>query len=181
MPKKKIFSGKERFLKNPDAWKIWLRYYGSLAVILLLLVFLNYQLTHNEISLTEEAEEESIESAEADNKADQDYSNKTAKEVLDSMYEKGIFQKPGETKTFEIFAGSYFFRPNEIKANLNDIIVLKVKAMDADHSIRIPSYSIYKTLPKGEEVTIEFTATKAGEFRIECPESQMMRGKLIIE
>ncbi len=91
-----------------------------------------------------------------------------------------------EVKTFEIKADKYDFTPDTITVNKGDKVIIKAIAIDKDHGIGIKAFNINKPLPKGEWVTIEFTADKEGEFTIRCTKfcgwkHFWMKGKLIVK
>lgn len=89
-------------------------------------------------------------------------------------------------KVFEVKAKKYIFEPNTIRVNYGDKVTLKIIATDRDHGIGIKAFNIKSLLPKGEPVTVEFTADKKGEFPIVCTKicgwkHSWMKGKLIVE
>ena len=92
----------------------------------------------------------------------------------------------GEVKTFEVKADAYKFIPDTITVNQGDKVIIKAIAIDKHHGIGIKAFNINKDLPKGEWVTIEFTADKEGEFTIHCSKfcgwkHFWMKGKLIVQ
>ncbi len=46
--------------------------------------------------------------------------------------------------------------------------------------VLFPDFNQSANLPEGEEVTVEFTLEKAGEYGFQC-KMGMLRGKLIVE
>jgi cytochrome c oxidase subunit 2 len=101
--------------------------------------------------------------------------------VLSSSVSKGE-----EVKTFEVTADKYKFIPGTITVNQGDKVIIKAIAIDKKHGIGIKAFGIKKLLPKGEWVTVEFTADKKGEFPIRCTKfcgwkHFWMKGKLIVE
>lgn len=91
-----------------------------------------------------------------------------------------------EVKTFEVKAEDYKFIPDTITVNQGDRVIIKATAIDKDHGIGIKEFNINEPLPKGEWVTIEFTADKKGEFTIHCTKfcgwkHFWMSGKLIVK
>ena len=92
----------------------------------------------------------------------------------------------GDVKTFEVKADDYKFIPDTITVNQGDKVIIKAIAIDKHHGIGIKAFNINKDLPKGEWVTIEFTADKEGEFTIHCSKfcgwkHFWMKGKLIVQ
>jgi nitrous oxide reductase len=64
--------------------------------------------------------------------------------------------------------------------------VLVITALDRAHGFKIDDFQIDRKLPKGEAVTIDFTADRSGTFPIQCSEfcglgHKKMKGELIIE
>ena len=89
--------------------------------------------------------------------------------VLSSFVSSGnLFAAETVTKTIQITAESYTFTPAAINVNQRDRVILKVTATDKDHGFGIKAYNINEILPKGKTVTIEFVASKKGEFTIKC-------------
>ena len=72
---------------------------------------------------------------------------------------------PNEIK---VTAKKYEFNPSTIKVKQGDHVRLVVTALDHDHGFKLEAFNIEQLLKKGEAVTIEFTADKAGTFPIEC-------------
>jgi cytochrome c oxidase subunit 2 len=96
------------------------------------------------------------------------------------------FSKAEEVKRFEVKADKYKFKPDPITVNKGDKVIIRAIAIDKAHGIGIKVFNIKKDLPKGEWVTIEFTADKKGEFPIRCTKfcgwkHFWMKGKLIVK
>jgi len=94
--------------------------------------------------------------------------------------------KAEEVKTFEVKAENYQFSPDRITVNKGDKVIIKAIAIDKDHGLGIKAFNVNKPLPKGELVTIEFTADKEGAFTIRCTKfcgwkHFWMKGKLIVK
>ena len=90
---------------------------------------------------------------------------------------------PNEIK---ITAKKYEFNPSAIKVKQGDHVRLVVTALDHDHGFKLEAFSIDQLLKKGEAVTIEFTADKAGTFPFECSHfcglgHKRMKGELVVE
>ena len=94
--------------------------------------------------------------------------------------------KAEEVKTFEVKADDYKFIPDTITVNQGDRVVIKALAVDKDHGFYIKQYKIDQLMPKGQWVSIEFVADRAGEFTIRCSKfcgwkHFWMTGKLIVK
>ena len=94
--------------------------------------------------------------------------------------------KAEEVKTFEVKADDYKFIPETITVNKGDKVIIKALSVDKDHGFYIKQYKIKQLMPKGQWVTIEFTADKKGEFTIRCSKfcgwkHFWMTGKLIVK
>ena len=90
---------------------------------------------------------------------------------------------PGEIK---MTAKKYEFNPNIIRVKKGDHVRLVITALDRAHGFKIDDFQIDRKLPKGEAVTIDFTADRSGTFPIQCSEfcglgHKKMKGELIIE
>src|SRR5579863_8442564 len=85
-----------------------------------------------------------------------------------------------------VTARKYEFSPNVIKLKKEDHIRLIITTLDRDHGFKLEAFHIDQKLPKGEAVTVEFTADQAGAFPFECSHfcglgHKNMRGQLIVE
>jgi len=97
-------------------------------------------------------------------------------------------QKPlvGDSSEIRVTARKYEFSPNVINAKRGDHIRLIITALDRSHGFKLEAFHIDQNLPKGEPVTVEFTADQAGTFSFECSHfcglgHQKMRGRLTVE
>ncbi len=61
-----------------------------------------------------------------------------------------------------------WFSLKEISVNKGDIVRIKVTNIKGNHDFVIDEYGIREITPLNEEVVIEFTADKAGEFTYYC-------------
>lgn len=90
------------------------------------------------------------------------------------------------TKTFEISASKFEFKPNRIEVNEGDTVVLKLRSTDVEHGLTIKALKVKVKVPKGgDEVSVEFVALKAGEFPFSCSEycgngHSRMKGRLVV-
>jgi len=60
------------------------------------------------------------------------------------------------------------FSVKEITVNKGDKVKLKVTVTSGSHNFKLDEFGIYEQTPLNEEVVIEFTADKAGEFVYYC-------------
>src|SRR6266853_1287336 len=68
----------------------------------------------------------------------------------------------------KVTARKYEFSPDVIKVKRGDHIKLVITALDRDHGFKLDTFHINQKLPKGEAVTVEFTADQAGTFPFGC-------------
>ena len=83
-------------------------------------------------------------------------------------------------------AKKYEFNPSRVKVKLGDHVRVVITATDRDHGFKLEAFHIDQELKKGEAVTVEFTADKAGTFPFECSRCcglghKRMKGELVIE
>lgn len=91
-----------------------------------------------------------------------------------------------EPRVIEIVAKKFAFEPSRIEVTEGETVRLVVRSADGMHGISIKKFKVSEEVPRGSEpVTIEFTASAAGEFEIACSEfcgkgHEDMRGKLVV-
>jgi cytochrome c oxidase subunit 2 len=83
-------------------------------------------------------------------------------------------------------AKKYEFTPGTIRVKKGERVRLLITALDRAHGFKIEAFKLEQKLPKGEEVTIEFTADQSGTFPFQCSEvcglgHKKMKGELIVE
>ena len=97
-------------------------------------------------------------------------------------------QEP-EAKVFEVVAKRFEFEPSTIEVTEGDRVRLLVRSADGPHGVEIKQLKVKKAVPRAKPgdspVTIEFTASSAGEFPILCSEycgkgHEDMKGTLIV-
>jgi len=71
-------------------------------------------------------------------------------------------------QTIEITAAANTFTPNQLSAELNQIVTIIITASDKDYDFTIPVFGISKTFPKGTRSFVEFQATSEGVFYFSC-------------
>ncbi|SRR5579871_5298841 len=92
---------------------------------------------------------------------------------------------PGAVE-IQMTAKKYEFSPSTIRVKQGDHVKLTITSLDRDHGIQIEAFQIKEKLPKGQAVTVEFTADKAGTFPFKCSVfcgmgHGKMKGELIVE
>jgi cytochrome c oxidase subunit II len=90
------------------------------------------------------------------------------------------------TSEFELTAAKYDFTPNVIKVKQGDHVKLVITARDREHGFKLGAFHVDRRLPKGEAVTVEFTADQTGTFPFQCSVfcglgHKKMTGQLIVE
>jgi cytochrome c oxidase subunit 2 len=84
----------------------------------------------------------------------------------------------------------YWVRPgrdqNDIRVKKGDHVRLVITALDRAHGFKIEALKIDQRLPKGEAVTVDFTADRSGTFPFQCSDvcglaHKKMKGELIVE
>jgi cytochrome c oxidase subunit II len=100
----------------------------------------------------------------------------------------GASPSPAEppVKTFEVAASRYKFDPGDLEVDEGDRVVLKMRSLDVAHGLAVKEFKASAAIPKGGEVvTLEFVASKAGTYAIECSEycgrgHKGMKGQLVV-
>lgn len=92
----------------------------------------------------------------------------------------------GEVKTIKVEAGSFYYKPVEIRVKVGDKVKIEMTAVDMMHNFNIDELDVKVPLAKsGETTTAEFTASKAGTFEYYCSVGQHRQrgqvGKLVVE
>ena len=92
---------------------------------------------------------------------------------------------PGAVE-IQMTAKNFEFSPSTVRVKQGDHVKLIITSLDRKHGIQIEAYNIKEKLPKGEPVTVEFTADKAGTFPFKCSVfcgmgHGKMKGELIVE
>jgi cytochrome c oxidase subunit 2 len=89
-------------------------------------------------------------------------------------------------KEFTLTAKNWSFDPPVITVKQGDKVKLNVKSIDVSHGFALPDYGFDQKLEPGQEIVIEFIASKKGEFTffcsVMCGEGHKdMKGKLVVE
>jgi cytochrome c oxidase subunit 2 len=65
---------------------------------------------------------------------------------------------------FTVKAQKFEFSPSVITVKRGDHVRLTLVALDAEHGFKLDAFHIDRKVPKGQAVTVEFTADQAGDF-----------------
>src|ERR1700730_2086747 len=68
----------------------------------------------------------------------------------------------------KITAEKFQFSPSVIKVKRGDHVRLTVTALDSEHGFKLDGFHIERKVPKGQAVTMDFTADQAGDFSFQC-------------
>lgn len=73
------------------------------------------------------------------------------------------------SNTIDIEAGSFYYKPSTLTLKKGEKVTLKFKAVDMMHDFNIDELGLKIPVTKsGNEVTVEFTPEKVGEFEYYC-------------
>lgn len=89
-------------------------------------------------------------------------------------------------KMVEIEAGSFYFKPNELRVKKGEKVNLTLRSVDMMHNFVVDELSINVPVTKsGDTSTVEFTANEVGKFVFYCSvgnhRAQGQTGTLIVE
>ncbi len=89
-------------------------------------------------------------------------------------------------REIKVTARQWEFTPNPIVVNQGERVRLRITSTDVPHGFALPDFGINEVLNPGQEVTVEFTADKAGQFGFFCSVQcgighSGMRGSLIVK
>jgi cytochrome c oxidase subunit 2 len=98
----------------------------------------------------------------------------------------GHAQNAASGPEVQMTARKYDFKPDTLTVKKGDHVKLVITAVDRDHGFKIDAFHINQKLPKGQPVTVEFTADQAGTFPFQCSQfcglgHKKMKGKLVVE
>ena len=98
----------------------------------------------------------------------------------------GHSQKSDSSGEIRMTAEKYDFNPDTVTVKKGDRVKLVITALDRDHGFKIDAFHVNQKLPKGQPVTVEFTADQVGTFPFECSKycgsgHKRMKGKLQVE
>src|ERR1700683_1390483 len=83
--------------------------------------------------------------------------------VLSPLNYNAQAAQPGMSE-FALTALKYNFGPNVVKVKKDDPVKVVITARDREHGFKLTVFHIDRRLPKGEAVTVEFTADRSGTF-----------------
>ena len=91
-----------------------------------------------------------------------------------------------QVTSFNIEGGSFYFKPNLIKAKLGDTVKITFTNVEGTHDLIIDEFNAKtKRIQPGETDTIQFVVNKKGNFEFYCSvgnhRAQGMVGTLIVE
>ncbi len=86
----------------------------------------------------------------------------------------------------QVTAKKYEFTPKEIHVRKGEHVKLVITAADHDHGLKLEEFHVKQKISKGEAVTVEFVADKAGTFPFKCSVvcgfgHHSMKGTLVVE
>ncbi len=96
----------------------------------------------------------------------------------------------GEPLVFEVVARRFDFEPSTIEVTEGDRVRLLVRSADGPHGVEIKAFKVKKAVPRAKPgdapITIDFVATRPGEFPILCSEycgngHEEMTGTLVVK
>jgi cytochrome c oxidase subunit II len=96
----------------------------------------------------------------------------------------------GAPKEFTVIARRFDFEPSTIEVVEGDRVRLLVRSADGPHGVEIKAFRVKKAVPRAKPgdapITIDFVATKPGEFPILCSEycgsgHEDMTGTLVVK
>ena len=97
-------------------------------------------------------------------------------------------EPPAESPVHEIrmTVKKYEYQPNEIHVKEGERVRVILTALDRKHGFELKEFKIKTEVEKGEEVAVEFVASRSGEFEFKCSVfcgfgHGHVKGKLIVE
>ncbi len=78
------------------------------------------------------------------------------------------WQAEGGSREIRLTARQFGYDPPRIEVNEGEELIIHLKSLDTTHGFYIDGYGVNTTITPEEEKTIQFTADKAGKFRIRC-------------
>jgi cytochrome c oxidase subunit II len=98
----------------------------------------------------------------------------------------GTTSSAGEVQIVNVEAGSYYFKPNEIRVKKGQKVKIELKSVSMMHNFVIDELDVSSPIvASGNTGTVEFVADKVGTFEYYCAipghRAQGQVGKLIVE
>ena len=148
------------------------------VALLVLAAVVAFGLNRNQNSETKSSDPTTEEQTESSTAA------KDEAEVL--VKEKSSAMMESNTQVVAVEGGSFYYKPNEIRAKKDQPITIQLTSVDMMHDFRIDELKVKTEIAKnGETVEVTFTPTEAGSFEFYCSvgshRAQGMVGKLIVE
>lgn len=89
-------------------------------------------------------------------------------------------------KDFSLEAGSYYFKPNQIKVKQGDTVKVTISSVSMMHNFVIDELGVNMAMvPSGSSASVEFVASKSGTFQFYCGvgshRAQGQVGTLVVE
>jgi heme/copper-type cytochrome/quinol oxidase subunit 2 len=89
-------------------------------------------------------------------------------------------------REFKVTARKFEFSPSVITVKRGDHVRLTITALDAEHGFKLDAFHVVRKLPKGEAVTVDFTADQVGTFPFQCAHfcgmgHKNMKGRLTVD
>jgi len=89
-------------------------------------------------------------------------------------------------RVIQVKAHQWAFDPNRIVVNKGEKVRIIARSSDVTHGFGLPDFNIDKQLPPNQDVTIEFTPDRMGEFEWRCTVycgagHKDMRGTLVVK
>lgn len=122
------------------------------------------QTSQTEDSMTEVKEGESMNDDQSTNTAPSGAMTETS-----TATESSMAMEDSTVKTFNIEAGSFYYKPNVINVKKGDKVKIVMHSNDMMHDFNIDELNVKLPVTKsGETNTVEFTADTAGTFEFYC-------------
>ena len=196
---KDIWSGKEHFLRDQNKKSISSKdikdkiskikqgdilklIKGKIGFIILIIILLAILVIPRLVDKESVIEGEAVREIVIDDEAEdlEKYRNLSTEELLNELYGKEV-RKVHPLRELEMTSGAYYFEPDEIRVNLDDLVRIDITSNDLNYTLRIPGFFVSKEIDIDRKTTIEFIASKEGEFIINSPDYEEMSGKIIVE
>lgn len=93
---------------------------------------------------------------------------------------------PAGVRTVRLVARQFAFEPPEVRVKKGERVRLVVTSADVTHGLAILEYNINRQVPPGQEVAVEFTASREGTFTLFCTvfcgtDHAAHKGRLVVE
>lgn len=104
----------------------------------------------------------------------------------DESMEEDSMMEEGETKSFTLEAGSFYYKPSTIAVKKGDKVKVTINSVDMMHDFVIDEFDAKTEIAKsGTSASVEFVADKTGSFEFYCSvgthRAQGMVGTLVVQ